>query len=154
MGLLIWMISRIMSLRTNRKTIKHLIHFITIVELCMELHTITEHTCIYIKYCFHLSQSLSIFQSYQPCYVSSASTVADDMAVCCLLTLCPLNKKWREKITKQCKHSFTFQTKVIFISSWVWTMQPIYLTKTLDHISSCVSSCFPLLLYLLMGTIG
>ena len=64
-----------------------------------------------------LSVSLS-FRVISPCYVSSASTVADDMAVCCLLTLCPLNEKWRGKITKRCKHSFTFQTKVIFISFW------------------------------------
>ena len=36
----------------------------------------------------------------------------------------------------------------------VWTIQPIYLTKRLDHIFPCVSSCSPLLLYLLMGTTG
>lgn len=37
-------------------------------------------------------------------------------AVCSLFVL--WTKKWRKKITKQCKHSFTFQTKVIFISFW------------------------------------
>ena len=118
-----------------------MIHFITFVELLMEVHTITEHTCIYIKYCFHLSQSLSSFRVISPCYVSSASTVADDMAVCCLLTLCPLNEKMEGKKLP----NIHISNKSNFHQFLVWTIQLICLTKTLDHIFPCACSCAPLL---------